>query len=153
MKIEIDEYRGWEIFFDTEKEMFYTVSDMYDTDKDKKTYSGIKTFIDEFIKDNLKFQPVWIERPETGWRSYEKIKLIGIRKDKRLVYEDNKGKRCQLSEYDEKDYILCNKANDEIFRKIKEHKDKVTVIENEIKKLEESIISVGIESIKSQYLI
>ena len=153
MKIEIDEYRGWEIYFDTDKEMFYTVSDSYDTDKDKKTFSGIKTFIDEFIKDNLEFKPVWIERPEMGWRSYEKIKLIGIRKDKRFVYEDAKGKHCQLSEYDEKDYILCNKANEEIYRKIKEYKDKIEVLNKEVQKLEKTIISVGIESIKSQYLI
>jgi hypothetical protein len=151
MKVEIDEYRGWVISFDTEREVFYAYSDAYDTDKDRKTYSSMKAYIDEFIKDNQDFKPIWVERPPNMWGRHEKIKLIGIRKDKRFVYENEKGERSQLSEYNEKDYILCNEKNLETYKKMGEIDDKMEKLQKEKNNLEKQIIRVELDTIKSQY--
>ena len=55
MKIKIEDYRGWSIEFDTEKESFYCHSEQYDRDETKKSYSSVKKFVDDFIKDNFTF--------------------------------------------------------------------------------------------------
>ena len=39
MKTEIAKYRGWEISFDTDKETFYALSNDYDRDETKKSFS------------------------------------------------------------------------------------------------------------------
>ena len=60
------------------------------------------------------------------------IKIIGIRKDGRPMYEDKDGKKYQLSDYNVKEYFRVNKENEPIFSKINE-------IESEIKKRAEEI--------------
>ncbi len=121
MKVEIENYRGWSIQFDTEKESFYCHSEQYDSDENKKTYSATKKWIDDFIKENQTFKPVWIEKKPNGYGGYKKIKLIGIRKDGRFVFEDPNGNKRQLSDYEEKDYILYNSENE----KYKEEASKI----------------------------
>jgi hypothetical protein len=108
MKVEIEIYRGWSISFDTEKETFYCHSEQYDSEEKKKTYSATKKWIDDFIKENQTFKPIWIEAKPSAYISDKKIKLIGIRKDGRFVFEDENGNKKQLADYNEKDYILCN---------------------------------------------
>lgn len=112
MKVQIEIYRGWSISFDTEKEIFYCHSDGYDRDESKKSFAATRRFIDDFIKENETFKPLWIEANPNMYASYKKIKLIGIRKDGRFIYEDGKGDKKQLSDYSEKDYILYNEEND-----------------------------------------
>ena len=111
MKIQIEEYRGWSISFDTDKESFYCHSDNYDRDQIKQSYLSTKKWIDDFIKDNEKFKPIWIEAKPSTYVSYQKIKLIGIRKDGRFIFEDEKGNKKQLSDHQEKDYVLLNPDN------------------------------------------
>jgi len=112
MKVIIDNHRGWEISFDTELETFYCISDRYDRDETKKSFASIKKFIDDFIKENEIFEPVWVETKPDSYTSDKKIKLIGIRKDGRFIYENSKGEKQQLSDYNEKDYILYDATND-----------------------------------------
>ncbi len=112
MKVIIDNHRGWEISFDTELETFYCISDRYDRDETKKSFASIKKFIDDFIKENEIFEPVWVETKPNSYTSDKKIKLIGIRKDGRFIYENSKGEKQQLSDYNEKDYILYDANND-----------------------------------------
>ena len=111
MRVEIENYRGWDISFDTERETFYAKSVEYDRGETKRSFASAKQFVDDFIKENLQFKPVWVEKVPSQYNNQNKIKLIGIRKDKRFVYEDADGKKNQLSEYSEKDYILCNEEN------------------------------------------
>lgn len=111
MKVEIEVYRGWSISFDTEKETFYCHSEQWDKDENKKSFASIKKWIDDFIKDNEVFNPIWVEaKPRTYVE--KKIKLIGIRKDRRFIYENEKGEKKQLPDYNEKDYILYDKENE-----------------------------------------
>ena len=63
MKVFIENYRGWDISFDTDKESFYAQSDEYDVGETKKSFASAKKYIDDFLKDNLQFQPIWVERP------------------------------------------------------------------------------------------
>jgi hypothetical protein len=142
MKVEIEEYRGWTISFDTEHETFYCHSEQWDRDENKKSFAATKKWIDDFIKENQTFKPVWVEKKPSGHGSYSRVKLIGIRKDGRFVYEDEKGDKKQLSEYDEKYYILYDERND----KIKEEAEKIASEIKLLRKKEEEILSsiVGI---------
>jgi hypothetical protein len=111
MKVEIENYRGWSISFDTEKETFYCHSEQWDRDENKKSYASTKKFIDDFIKENQTFKPIWVETKPKAYGE-KKIKLIGIRKDGRFIYEDAKGEKRQLSDYSEKNYILYDEENE-----------------------------------------
>jgi hypothetical protein len=153
MKIEIENYRGWDISFDTDKETFYAQSDEYDRGETKKSFASAKQYIDDFIKDNLEFKPVWIETPPSSYINHSKIKLIGIRKDKRFVYEGKDGKKEQLSDYSEKDYILCNEANDAPYAELEECRKRKELIDEEMKVIEAKIIKVGLAELKAKYSI
>jgi hypothetical protein len=153
MKIEIEIYRGWSISFDTEKETFYAQSDEYDRGETKKSFAAAKSYVDEFIKTNIEFKPVLVETMPSSWRNREKIKIIGIRKDKRFVFEGKDGKKEQLSEYSEKDYFIVNPENDIFYEQIAELNSKKRAIEAEIKSVEEKIIKKKLVEIKSQYSI
>ena len=120
-KILIENYRGWDIYFDNDKENFYTSSDSWDRENTKTSFAATKKYIDDFIKDNLVFQSIIIEKEDYG--TPNQINIIGIRKDGRFVYEGKDGKKEQLSEYDEKYYYLPNAENNDIFAKIKEQRD------------------------------
>src|SRR5678809_670812 len=113
MRVLIEEYRKWEIFFDTNSEDFYTVSNEYDNDKTKRSYAAVKKYIDDYIKDNETFTPVSIQR-EDG----RVFKLIGIRKDGAFMYEDKDGRKQQFSKCDESRYFLVDSANDHLFEKL-----------------------------------
>lgn len=130
MKTVVDTYRGWEISFDTEKQTFYTVSDHYDRSETKVTYNAIKTFIDDFIKENNVFKPVFVEKMNS-WGEKHSAKLIGIRKDGRFIYEDAKGKQHQVSQYDEKDYFIVNPLNEPIFKAMQNCEDKIQALRDE----------------------
>lgn len=112
MKIEIEKYRGWTISFDTEDETFLCYSDNYDSSKTKKSFSAVKKFIDDFIKENSTFKPFWVETDPYYSHKMEKKKIVGIRKDGKFFYEDAKGEKQLLSSYDERYYILGDEAND-----------------------------------------
>ena len=123
MNVEIQIYRGWSISFNTESKAFYCHSEQYDKDQNKKSYSSTKKWIDDFIKDNQEFKSIWVEKKPNTFSSREKIRIIGIRKDQRLIYEGLNGAKKQLSDYDEKKYILYNPENDK-FREQSELVDK-----------------------------
>jgi hypothetical protein len=127
MKIEIQVYRGWSISFDTEKETFYCHSEQWDKDENKKSFASTKKWIDDFIKENEVFNPIWVEsKPKTYGEKM--IKLIGIRKDERFVYENSKGEKVQLPEHNEKDYILYDEKNEK-------HKIEAAKIDEQIEEL------------------
>lgn len=111
MKVVIEVYRGWSIQFDTEKEKFYCHSESFDKDENKNSFASTRKWIDDFIKENEVFKPIWVEAKPKSY-SNKKIKLIGIRKDGAFMYEDSNGEKKQLSKYDEKDYILYDEANE-----------------------------------------
>ncbi len=152
MRTLITEYRGWEIFFDTDKEEFYTVSNEYDKDNTKKTFASTKKFVDDYIKENNSFKPILVQKEPSMFNNGEIIKLIGIRKDGDFMYEDKDGKKQRLSSYNEKDYFLINPENDETFKKIAELEKKRDEIGSEIKELKKTIIKVDVKQVKKNLL-
>lgn len=78
MRVEIANYRGWEISFDTDKEEFYCLSNEYDNDVNKKSFSASKKYIDDYIKLNKEFKPFFVTSKDSRER---KIKIVGVRKD------------------------------------------------------------------------
>ncbi len=110
-KITIENYRGFDIEFDTDAEKFQCII-TEDNSKESKSYSAIKKFINEYKKENQDFQPFWVENiPDKGYRKYKNLKIIGIRKDKRLIAETENGEKIQISEYDLNDFMLVNDKN------------------------------------------
>ena len=128
MKIEIENYRGWSISFDTDLEIFFCYSERLDKAEHKKSFSATKKFIDEFIKDNQDFKAVWFEAKPTIYSDGRKIKLVGLRKDRLFIYEDEKGQKSHLSLSSEKNYILFDEKNNI-------YKNEVSQIEKEIDEL------------------
>ncbi len=132
MKTEVDNYRGWEIFFDTDTEKFTAYSNSHDTEIEKGSYSSIKKGIDEFIKENETFKTFYAE-PTPGQLMYngKKIKVIGIRKDGIFIYEDVNGKKRQLSKYDESRFMLINPENEAVLKKYNEMKTEADLLRDE----------------------
>jgi hypothetical protein len=147
MQALIEEYRGWEIFFDTEKENFYTTAEKFDYQTTKKSYASAKKFIDDFIKDNMNFKPVMIQTKHGDPR-----KLIGIRKDGRFIYEGWQGKPVQLESYHENDYFLVDEVNDPIFKKIKELEAQQEQLRLEVIEQLKHLKMVPIKTLKELYL-
>lgn len=119
MRVEIENYRGFEISFDSETEEFYAISDRFDKDLNKKSFSATKKYIDDFIKENQEFKAFNVEPNPTGFGG-KKGRIIGIRKDKRFMIELANGKKEQVSDYNEKDFIIVNTENKALWLDLEE---------------------------------
>ena len=123
MEIEIENYRGYEIRFNTEKETF--VCDIDSEKSVKKSYSALKKFIDEFIKENAVFNSFYIiGNPFLNYSTDKRtLRVIGIRKDGRFIYEDEEKNKGQISDYSLESYILKEPCNDEYIKQLKDLED------------------------------
>jgi hypothetical protein len=117
-KIAIDNYRGFDIEFDTDYEQFQCII-TDNLSKESHSYSAVKKFIDDYKKENQDFKPFYVIGVPESYRSGERIKVIGIRKDNRFIAEIS-GKKSQISEYNEKDYMLDKESNKDIIRELDE---------------------------------
>jgi hypothetical protein len=118
MKVEIENYRGWGISFDTEKETFLAISSDFDTQNEKKSFAAVKKSIDDYIKENTEFKPFKVKQAlGSSWGKKGIITVIGIRKDKRFVAQDEDGDKFQISDFDEKYYVLYDEANEHFYEK------------------------------------
>lgn len=142
-RILIEEYRKWEIFFDTDKEEFYTVSNEFDKENVKKSYAATKKFIDDYIKDNFEFKPVQVQNLKTTYSNQRVMTLIGIRKDGLFMCEE-KGKKSQFSKYDEDSFFLVNEDNNVLFKEIEELMAERDAIDNKIKAVEKKVVKVTV---------
>lgn len=153
MKILIENYRGWEIYFNSDSEEFYTVSNEHDTEKVKKTFASTKKFIDDYLKDNLNFKPFIVESEGSAYSRKRTIKIIGIRKDGAFMYEDDKGEKAQLSKYDEKEYFLVNDENKPIFKEIEDLEEEGKKISLKIKSAKSRLVKVGLDVMREKYSV
>jgi hypothetical protein len=154
MRVKIETYRKWDIYFDTDEEGFYSHSDHYDLEGKKRSYAAVKKFIDDYIKENAVFKPVMVQRLPNGWNGNDglTIKLIGVRKDKAFMYENSKGEKKQMSSWDEEKFFVINPDNDVHFQKIIELETEKARISKEIKETEAKVIKQGITQLKIDYL-
>ena len=152
MRALIENYRSWEIHFDTDKEDFYAVSSEYDTQETKRSYAAAKRYIDDYIKENNVFKPIKVQKAPSLFSNGEVITLIGIRKDNAFMYEDKNGKKQQLSNYDEKDYFLVDSQNDHYFNRIAELAIEREKIDAEIKEINSKVVKVDVRQIRKNLL-
>ena len=148
MRVLIENYKSWEIYFDTDKEDFYTVSNEYDKQETKRSYASTKKYIDDYIKENNVFKPIKVQKMPSMFSDGEVITLIGIRKDKAFMYEDKDGNKRQLSDYNESDYFIVDSKNDVHFKRIAELAVERKKIDAEIKEIEKSVIKVDVKQIR-----
>jgi hypothetical protein len=122
MKVLIENYRGYDIDFDRNYEVFQSII-TDGVEKESKSFSAIKRFIDDHLKENANFKPFYVVTSPESRMYYGdvKIKIIGIRKDGNFVYEDLNGDKKQISKHDEDRYMLENKNNEEPLRLLSEN--------------------------------
>lgn len=110
-KVFIEEYRGFKIGFDTEHGIFQC-SIIGKGMRESKSFSAVKKFIDDYKVLNQDFKPFWVEKIPGKYAEYNKLKIVGLRKDNKFIVEDENGKKHQLSDYDLNKYMLLNPENE-----------------------------------------
>jgi hypothetical protein len=149
-EIKMCDYRGWEILFKTEEETFIVKNLQDHYEKEKKTFSSAKKFVDDYIKDNSNFKPVWVQCLPDMWTRKTNLKIVGIRKDGRFMVENEKGQIEQLSKYDEDKYYICTSENDEGYKKLTDLNDQLLIIRTEIKKVEDTLIRTPLKTLRGE---
>jgi hypothetical protein len=152
MKVKIEDYRGFEMNFDIENEVFYCMSSSYDTETTKKSYASLKKWVDDYIKDNQTFTPVRLVKFSSTFQDSDAIILTGYRKDGRFTYSDKDGKLQQLSEYSEQDWFLPNDANTPILEEIIKLDNEINTLVAKKKQLDATLIKVDFKSVKRDYI-
>lgn len=112
MKITIENYRGFDIEFDTDYELFQCICAEEDV-KESKSFSAVKKFIDDYKKENQGFKPFDVFPNPNSWSKKKQIKIIGVRKDGRFIGQEQNGKKIQIPDYELGDYILYQKENEQ----------------------------------------
>ena len=150
MRVLIEKYRGIEINFDTDKEIFET--EVKDLGKESKSFAAAKKWIDEYLKDNAQFEPFYVIADPNGYRANsERLKIVGIRKDGRFVYEEN-GEKKQLSDYNEKDYLLEEPEHNKQLAGLAVLKLEVEEAQNKLSAAKKLITGTSLASIKANYI-
>ena len=152
MRVLIENYRGWDIYFDTEKDEFYTVSNEYDNEQNKRSFASAKQYIDVYIKQNSEFKPFKATSMPTFYDDNKEITIVGIRKDGAFMFEDNKGEKQQLSRHSEGDYFLINEENNVHFEQIKSLRLKIKELQSLINDAEKMVVKETLKIIKHRYI-
>lgn len=137
MRVLIEEYRGVEIFFEKDCEMFSFSFDEGEYGQ-KQTYNACKTNIDKYIKENQNFEPIPIRLDS---KPNQISKIVGVRKDGRFVVESPSGARSQytgswggteriVDPSDEAIYCAIEDENDSFEEKVEEHKKRLSELSN-----------------------
>jgi hypothetical protein len=145
MRVLIENYRGWEIYFDTSNEEFYTASNEYDRDEKKRSFASAKKFIDDYIKDNFKFTPIKVQN-EGG----DLLTLIGVRKDGDFVSMKENGEKDRFSKYYEKDYFVVDERNNEAFKQIDMIDSKIDELRLKRKEYRDALIKETVRDIREK---
>ena len=151
MTVDIEVYRGWSISFDTEKESFYCHSEQWDRDENKKSFAATRKWIDDFIKENEVFKPVWAETKPKAYGD-KKIKIIGIRKDGKVIFENSKGEKKSLSAHEEDYYILYNEENEKYKSAAAKIDEKIEALRLEKNAILQNVKGVELKDYKKQIL-
>lgn len=113
----------------------------------QKSFSAVKKFIDDFIKDNETFRPVVCQYlPDTHNRG-KCITIIGVRKDGRFIIDKDWAKE-QLSTYDEKNLIVYDKNNDIHWQKSAQLQSEIERLRIEQKEVEKKITGKKLTELK-----
>jgi len=137
-KILIEEYKGFNIEFDTDFEKFQCII-TEENSKESISFKSIKSFIDEYIKTNNTFKPFVVESIPGSYYRIKNLKIIGMRKDGRFVTEDEKGVKSQVSDYNLKVYMMFYEENIIPLLQLKKLDDDFEIYKSEIVKQQTAI--------------
>lgn len=154
MGIKIENYRGFDIEFETYNETFTCVVSA-EKRFEKESYSSIKKAIDEFKSKNADFKPFKVmtaPNEQYGGIGSGIYEVIGIRKDGRFVYIDSKGEKKQISEYNEKGVILYEPSFEPILVEIAYLETLVDEARENVKKAKQKIKGTKLTEIKSKFI-
>lgn len=109
MKTKVDEYKGFDIFFDSYDGTFSVEG--YDSFKDKKkSFNSCKTYVNNFIKENSVFGEFDIIKfPSYRHKLSDKLEratVKGIHSNGNFLCEKEDGSKFQLSNYSLDDWCL-----------------------------------------------
>jgi hypothetical protein len=149
MKVLIENYRGWEITFCTENENFSAHSFHYDTENSKKSFAAIKKSIDDYIKDNEKFTPFFVQEMPHLYNGKKEKKIVGIRKDGLFVYENGTSKST-ISTHEEGRCFLVDPENDGVFAQIADIQTQIVALEKQQKYLKSLVKKVTLKEWKEK---
>lgn len=147
----IENYSGFDISFSTHSSEFICAitSDML---KKSESYDSIKKYIDEYKKTNQDFNPFYVIPNPSSYYGKGRLKIIGIRKDGRLITEDDNGKKNQLSDYSLNDYILEFPENSNVLEQLmllKQREEQQRLANKELKdKLISEMVIVSLKDYK-----
>lgn len=119
MRALIENYRGFNIYYETYNENF-EVDISVDSQEGIRirSYSEATKYIDEFLKTNNDFIKIKICKFPSYFHDYAEAVIIGLRKDNRLAIERDDGKKELLSDYDEKEWFIKYDENSSIIEKL-----------------------------------
>ena len=147
MKILIEKYRGFEIYFDSQYEKFQCII-TEEVSKESLSFAAVKKFVDEYKKTNQDFKPFFVE-PTPLYSFKESFKIIGIRKDGRFVTENTKGEKGQLPDYHLSDYMIVKEENKELISELhKLNNEEKLLISDFSKKRKDLISKLNITTLK-----
>jgi hypothetical protein len=144
MKVLINNYRGIDITFDTERERFSCSLDGNENWSEKQSYAAVTKAIDDYYKDTANFNPFYIRTINSG-----ELKVVGQRKDGRYVVEKN-SKPEQLSTYEEGSYFIYNPSEEHIYAQYAMNEAEIATLVNKRNKIIESIKSPTLNEYKKQ---
>lgn len=139
-KILIEKYRGFEIEFDTHYEKFKCNCNNEEK-KESKSFSVIKKFIDDYLKNNQSFKPFWVcPNPQKNFYS-DKLEVIAILKDGTFFAKDKYGIKTHILNHNMPYYILEYPENNDLMEKLEELRIKAALQEEENANARNSIAS------------
>jgi len=150
MNVKIETYRGFDISFNTDNSEFECA--IKDRSKESKSFEAIKKWIDEYLKDNATFEPFIVIRKPDSWRGREWYKIIGIRKDGRFIAEGQKGEKEQISEYDERDYLIEKPEHKEQYAAIIVQQLAVEKEQEKLDNLRKKVTGTTLKEVKGNYV-
>lgn len=153
MGIKIENYRGFDIEFETRNESFTCVVGEQ-TRFEKQSYSAVKKSIDEYKTKNAAFEPFKImNSPISGYGIESGVhEVVGIRKDERFVYINSNGEKKQIPDYNEKDIILYDPSFEPILVEIAYLETLVDEARENVKKAKQKIKGTTLSEIKSKFI-
>ena len=159
MKVELEKYRDYTIFYETMYDRIEIEGLEGDTDRDASSLKQAKKIIDEHLQDVNKFEAFKImpnpkSRHYLGGSLKGTTEVVAVRKDKKFTIVTSEGKRKCLGEYDERYYVIHKKENEPILEKIKKRKATLVKISEEMKqeisKLEGELILETLQAYKKE---
>lgn len=130
MKTKVDDYKGFEIYFDTDSGKF--IVEGCDSQDEKPSYNSAKKFVDDFLKENNMFPEFKLtNHPRKRMWGKKDVTVQGLHGNGNLLaYDEEKQERFQLSTYNWNDYIFP-----EDLKKCGYDSDKVKKLEAKLEKL------------------